>query len=111
MVATGNFSVPYAKALLAATHPEMLVDHDKHTIVEGLAQEQVAKMEKRKKRWKYCRRGLTLIKESHGNQVLNLVLARGYLAKLLRNARVARYLGQHHADMGYRHRLTEVVYL
>ena len=44
-------------------------------------------------------RDLALIEASHGNQVLNLVLARGYLAKLLSNSRVARYLGQHHADI------------
>jgi ParB-like chromosome segregation protein Spo0J len=96
LVATGNFSVPYAKALLAATHPDMLVDPDKHKIVEGLTQEQVAKMEKE---MEVLQRDLALIEESHGNQVLNLVLARGYLAKLMGNARVVRYLGQHHADI------------
>ena len=94
--ATGNFSVPYVNALLAATRPEMLVDPDKHKLVEGLTPEQVAKMEKE---MEVLQRDLTLIEESHGNQVLNLVLARGYLAKLLGNARVARYLDQHHADI------------
>jgi hypothetical protein len=39
------------------------------------------------------------LEESHGNQVLNLVLARGYITKLLNNARVARYLSQHHAEI------------
>jgi ParB-like chromosome segregation protein Spo0J len=96
LVATGNFSVPYAKALLAATRSEMLVDPDKHKVVEGLTPEQVAKMEKE---MEVLQRDLGLIEESHGNQVLNLVLARGYLAKLLGNARVERYLGQHHADI------------
>ena len=96
LVATGNFSVPYAKALLVATHPDMLVDPDKPKIAEGLTQEQVAKMEKE---MEVLQRDLTLIEESHGNQVLNLVLARGYLAKLLGNVRVVRYLGQHHADI------------
>jgi len=96
LVATGNFSVPYAKALLAATHSDMLVDPDKHKVVEGLTPEQVAKMEKE---METLQRDLALIEESHGNQVLNLVLARGYLTKLLGNARVARYLGQHHADI------------
>jgi ParB-like chromosome segregation protein Spo0J len=96
LVATGNFSVPYAKALLAATRSDMLVDPDKHKVIEGLTPEQVAKMEKE---MEVLQRDLGLIEESHGNQVLNLVLARGYLAKLLGNARVARYLGQHHADI------------
>ena len=96
LVATGSFSVPYVNALLAATRPDMLVDPDKHKVVEGLTPEQVAKMEKE---MEVLQRDLTLIEESHGNQVLNLVLARGYIAKLLGNGRVARYLGQHHADI------------
>ena len=51
------------------------------------------------KEMEVLQRDLGLIEESHGNQVLNLVLARGYLAKLLGNARVARHLGQHHEDI------------
>ncbi len=96
LVATGNFSAPYAKALLAATPPDMLIDPNKHKVVEGLTPEQVTKMEKE---METLQRDLTLIEETHGNQVLNLVLARGYVAKLLGNSRVARYLGQHHADI------------
>jgi hypothetical protein len=96
LVATGNFSVPYANALVAATRPDMLVDPDKHKVVEGLTPEQVAKMEKE---MEVLQRDLSLIEESHGNQVLNLVLACGYLAKLLGNTRVGRYLGQYHADI------------
>jgi hypothetical protein len=36
LAATGNFSVPYVKALFAATHPDLLVEPDKHKVVEGL---------------------------------------------------------------------------
>jgi hypothetical protein len=93
---TTNYSVPYAKALLAATRPEMLVDPDRYKGTEGLTPDQVAKMEKE---MEDLQRDLKQIEESHGNQVLNLVLARGYIAKILANARVARYLGQHHADI------------
>lgn len=94
--ATANFSVPYAKALFAATHPDMLIEPDKNKVVQGLTPEQLAKMEKE---MEGLQRDLKLIEESHGNQVLNLVLARGYLSKLFANARIARYLGQHHADI------------
>src|SRR5258707_1367648 len=96
LAATANFSVPYVKALLAATHPDMLIDPDKHKVVEGLTPEQVTKMEKE---METLQRDLKLVEESHGNQVLNLVLARGYLSKLFANSRIARYLGQHHADI------------
>jgi hypothetical protein len=88
--------VPYTKALLAATRPEMLLDPDKHKAVGGLSPEQVAKMEKE---MDVLQRDLKLIEESHGNEVLSLVLARGYLTKLFGNARVVRYLGQHHGDI------------
>ncbi len=96
LVATTNYSVPYVKALLTATHPDMLVDPDKHKVVEGLTPEQITKMEKE---METLQRDLKQVEESYGNQVLNLVLARGYLAKLFGNTRVTRYLGQHHADV------------
>ncbi len=93
---TTNYSVPYAKALLAATRPDMLVDPDRHKATDGLTPDQVAKMEKE---MEDLQRDLKQIEESHGNQVLNLVLARGYVTKISANARVARYLSQHHADI------------
>lgn len=96
LLASTNFSIPYAKALLAATHPDMLLDPDKHNLVEGLTQEAIVKMEKE---MEVLQSGLKLVEESHGNQVLSLVLARSYLARLFDNGRVARYLGQHHADI------------
>jgi len=96
LTTTGNFSVPYAKALFAATQPDMLLEPDKHKAVKGLTPEQVAKMENE---MESLQRDLKLVEESHGNQVLNLVLARGYVSKLFENARVTRYLGQHHQDI------------
>jgi prepilin-type processing-associated H-X9-DG protein len=96
LVASSNFSVPYTKALLAATKPEMLVDPEKHKPVDGLTPEQVARMQKE---MEVLQRELKLLEESHGNEVLNLVLARGYLGKILANARIVRYLGQHHGDI------------
>jgi hypothetical protein len=96
LVATNNFSVPYTKALLASTPAEMLVDPDKHKVIEGLTSEQIAKMEKE---MDSLHRDLKLIEASHGNEVLNLVLARGYLAKLFSNTRVVRYLAQHYSDI------------
>jgi hypothetical protein len=96
MGAVSNYSVPYAKALLAATRSELLVDPEKHKPVAGLSPEQVAKMERE---MEVLQRDLKVIEDSHGNQVLNLVLARGYLAKLFGNARIVRYLGQNHGDI------------
>jgi hypothetical protein len=69
---------------------------DKHKVVESLTPEQVAKMEKE---MEALQRDLKIVEDSHGNQVLNLVLVRGYLLKLFANSRIIRYLGQHHPDI------------
>lgn len=96
LLASSNYSVPYAKALLAATPAEMLIDPDKHEVVEGLTAEQVTKMERE---MEALQRDLKVVEESHGNHVLNLVLARSYLAHLFENGRIVRYLSQNHADI------------
>lgn len=96
LVASGNFSKPYAKALFAVTQPDMLMEPDKHKVVPGLTPEQITKMERE---MEALQRDLKAIEESHGDTVLNLVLARGYLEKLFDNARVTRYLTQHHGDL------------
>jgi RepB plasmid partitioning protein/ParB-like nuclease domain len=96
LVAASNYSVPYVKALFAATPPEMLAEPEKHKVAKGLSAEQIAKMEKE---MDGLQRDLKVVEESHGNQVLNLVLARGYLSKLFTNNRVSRYLDQNHPDI------------
>ena len=40
-----------------------------------------------------------MIEETYGIDHLHLVLAKGYLGKLLGNARVVRYLAQHHQEI------------
>ena len=96
LVASGNFSKPYAKALFLGTQPDMLLEPDKRKAVQGLTPEQITKMEQE---MEGLHRDLKAIEESHGDNVLHLVLARGYLEKLFDNARVTRYLAQHHGDL------------
>jgi prepilin-type processing-associated H-X9-DG protein len=96
LISASNFSVPYARALFAATPPELLLDPDKSKAADGLAPEQLAKMQKE---MGVLQRELKLIEDSHGNEVLQLVLARGYLSRLFANARVMRYLKQYHNEI------------
>ena len=96
LLTANNFSVPYTKALLSATQPDMLDEPEKHKTVDGLTPEQMARMTKE---METLQRDLKAVEESHGNQVLNLILARGYLTKLFSNDRVMRYLSQRHADL------------
>lgn len=44
-------------------------------------------------------REFKIVEQSYGTDHVDLVLAKGFLAKLLRNARVVRYLAQHHGGI------------
>ena len=44
-------------------------------------------------------RQFKMAEQSYGPDHLDLVLAKGYLGKLLANARVVRYLAQHHQEL------------
>lgn len=92
MVATNNITVSYAQALLAATGPHLLVNEGSPKKIKGVTAEQMAKMEREMAN---LEGQFKLVEQSYGQDVLNLVLAKGYLTKLLANEAVIRYLSQH----------------
>ena len=96
MVAMNKFTTSYAKSLLAATPQEQLVETDKPKRIKGLTDEQVALMERESVK---LEREFRIAEKSYGTDHLDLVLTNGYLVKLLGNARVVRYLAQHHSDI------------
>ena len=96
MLATNNITVVYAQALVAATPPQMLVGESKPRKVAGVTAEQMAKMEKEMGN---VHEQFKLAEQSYGNDVLNLVLVKGYLAKLLDNRAVVRFLSQRSPDV------------
>lgn len=93
MVAMNRYTVNYARSLLAATSKDQLVAPDKPKVVRGLSEEQVAMMERESAN---LQREFKLAEQSYGADHLDLVLMKGYLAKLISNANVVRYLAQHH---------------
>jgi ParB-like chromosome segregation protein Spo0J len=96
MVAANNFSARYAQCLLAATPQEQLLEPDKPKDVRGLSPEDMSRMEREMEN---LAQDLRSVEDSHGRNVLNLVVVAGYLKKLLDNARVLRYLSQHCAEI------------
>jgi ParB-like chromosome segregation protein Spo0J len=96
MVAMNKYTLSYAKSLLAATPQAQLVETDKPKHVRGLSDEQVAIMERESVS---LEREFRIAEKSYGTDHLDLVLTNGYLGKLLGNARVVRYLAQHHRDI------------
>lgn len=96
MVATNNITVSYAQALVAATPANMLVGELKPRKLGGVTAEQMARMEREMGN---LQGQFKLVEQSYGQDVLNLVLARGYLVKLLDNKAVLRFLSQRHPDV------------
>jgi ParB-like chromosome segregation protein Spo0J len=95
MIAMNKYTGSYARALLAATSQSQLVETSKPKVLKGLTDEQMSLMERESAN---LEREFKIAEQSYGTDHLDLVVAKGYLAKLLRNARVVRYLAQHHEE-------------
>lgn len=96
MVAMNKFTINYARTLLAATSDSQLVPGRKPRQVKGLTDEQLAVMQRETAN---LDREFRLVEQSYGADHLDLVLAKGYLAKLVGNERVARFLDQYHREI------------
>lgn len=95
MVSLNNFTATYAAALLAATPAEQMVDPEKPKSFKGVSAEQMARMEQEMSQ---VQSRFKAIEQSYGADVLNMVVARGYIAKLLANAAVVRFLQANYPD-------------
>lgn len=96
MVSANNFTIAYAQALVAATPSNMIVGETKTRRVTGVSADQMAKMEREMGN---LQEQFKLAEQSYGQDVLNLVLARGYLAKIMANDSILRHLKKHHLDV------------
>lgn len=91
MVNANNYSVAYIAAILAGTPQAQLVEANKPKRINGVTPQAVARMEKELAR---LQEGITQIQDTYGQDHLQLTVLRGYVGKLLGNARVVRYLMQ-----------------
>jgi hypothetical protein len=73
-----------------------VADGKKPQKLTGVTQEQMAKMEREMAN---LQGQYKMVEQTYGQDVLNLVLARGYLAKLLENTQVVRYLKQRQPEV------------
>src|SRR3546814_7995933 len=94
MVTMNRYSITYARALVAATPNEQIVAGRRKSF-KGLTDEQIALMERETAN---LDREFKMIEQSYGVDHLDLVLAIGYVARLLDNLRVVHYLAEHHAE-------------
>jgi hypothetical protein len=92
----GHYSHTYAKYLMASTKKEDLLKPDQPKKIQGVSEEQMARMENEMAN---LDREYRLAEETYSSDVLNLTLAKGYLGKLLSNEHVVKYLDQYHAEI------------
>ncbi|MFN4287496.1 MAG: plasmid partitioning protein RepB C-terminal domain-containing protein [Brevundimonas sp.] len=95
LVNANNYSVAYASAILAGTPQTQLAEGAKPKRIKGITPEAMARMESELAR---LQESITSIQETYGQDHLHLTVIKGYLAKLLGNARVVRYLMQHRPE-------------
>ena len=95
LVNANNYSVAYASAILAGTPQTQLVEGSKPKFLKHITPEAMARMEGELARLQL---GIASIQESYGQDHLKLTVMKGYVARLLGNARVVRYLMQNRSE-------------
>lgn len=95
MVAMNKYTINYARSLLAATPESQLIVSATPKKIKGISREQLKLMENESAN---LEREVRLVEDSYGIDHLDLVLARGYVARLVNNERITRYLALHHEE-------------
>lgn len=96
MVSANAITVAYAEAMLVATAPAMLLEEKKTAKLAGLTQEQMARMERE---MSSLQGQYKAVEQTYGEDVLNLVLAKSYLTKILANKNILRFLKQRQPEV------------
>ncbi len=96
MISTDNYSVLYAKALVAATPPDQLVDAHNPKPLKGVSLDQ---MEQIQRELTNLQGDVKRIEGTFASDHLNLVLAASYVGSLLGNVEIDRYLEKYHREL------------
>jgi hypothetical protein len=96
MLAANTLTITYARALLMATPVEFLVSDKKPTPPRHITHEQICRMEREMSNLQDQYRSA---ERSFGEDTLNLVLAQGYLRRLVENEQVRQYLHTHYVEV------------
>jgi CRISPR/Cas system-associated protein Csx1 len=96
MVSANNFTAGYAEALVLGTPKDQLVNPEEPKKKKGLSREEIAKMEEE---METLERDIKAVDQAYGANMLNLTLARGYVKRLLDNAKVVRFLNGNYPDI------------
>lgn len=93
LISANNYSVSYASAILLGSSQTQLVEGDRPKKLKGVTPEAMARMERELDK---LQEAISSIQDTYGREHLQLTVIKAYVSKLLGNARVVRYLTQHH---------------
>ncbi|AJZ59711.1 parB-like nuclease domain protein [Paraburkholderia fungorum] len=96
MVAANKFTATYAEMILVATRSEALADGPKPKKKDEISPEDLAKMEGEMER---LRQDCQAVEDEIGDTMLSLVVAKSFMARLLRNENIQGHLKRHHGDL------------
>jgi hypothetical protein len=95
MTAMNKYTISYAQSLVAATPESQLIEGRKKPPV-GLSDDQIAAMENQAA---LLEKEFRAIEENYGADNLDLVLAVGFVSRILRSAKAVGYMAQAHPDL------------
>ena len=96
MVAANNFSTNYVKALLATSKPQDLIKPDQLRRATGLTGEQMDRLEREMASISHDYKEL---EATYGDDMLLLVIAGGFLDRILARPALEQFLAQRHPEM------------
>ena len=96
MTGANNYSTGYVKALIMGTPQDQMMRPDKPKVKAKLSPEEQARMEQE---MATLERDFRASEDDYGQNMLNLTFAKGYIKKLLENAKVARFLSTRHSEI------------
>lgn len=96
MVASGNYSLTFAQALLIVTRPELLLEPPSSKKLEANSKGAHLMLERETES---LVRDLKEVEQSYGTDILAFTVICGYVDRLLRNHTVEKHLNKHHPDI------------
>jgi hypothetical protein len=96
MVSANNYTKGYAEALVLGTPKDELVKPEEPKRKHGMTREEIAKMELE---METIERDLKAVEVAYGENMLNLSLARGYIKRLMDNAKVVKFMAGAYRDI------------
>lgn len=96
MMAGWIYTIPFAKALLTVTKPEMLDEPPSPRKLEASSNAARAMLSEQNE---FSLKNLKSVEDTYETEVLALTVLIGYIERLLENPRIARYLERNHFDI------------